>query len=394
MKNVLISAIFIIFLLLVSGCVAPQQSVTCTSIKSTPSLFPVTTLAESPQIIQDPNLIRGQANITNTISSSQKIPDAPSPSGTGLGNDFSGKYIDVHVHFQPSAFSVKDLIKSMDQEGIEIAINMQPPSHIFQNRNPKEYGIPNDFKAYPGRVLFLYGGPAASLLDSVVKRGSYSESEQEQYINFLEDAMKSGYYCGFGEIALRHKAIATKESGQSDVTVPGDHPWMFIMSDIAAKYDVPIDIHMEASPKDVARLEKLLYHNNQTKIIWDHAGWQKTPAGLEYPDYVTPELWRKLFDQHPNLYTSIKIRPDSPGMDPSHINIFDSDNRIRADWMQLFRDYPDRFLIGSDIKPGQGIPSDGFEFILDHRNLLKQLSSEIERKFERENAIKIFKIAI
>lgn len=84
------------------------------------------------------------------------------------------------------------------------------------------------------------------------------------------------------------------------------------MSDIAAKYDVPI-------------------------IHWSNTG------------KATPQLMRQLMEKHPNLYSSIKIRiADTPEM--MAVSIFDSDGKVKHEWMALFNDYPDRFMIGSDIK--------------------------------------------
>ena len=307
---------------------------------------------------------------------------------TGVNNSFSGKYIDVLVHFKPVDIPAEDVIKNMDASGIETAINIQTVSDIAHNHSPEGYGFPDSFSSYPGRIYFLYGNPGLSLLDSVVTRGSYTESEQQQYTRLLEDGMTSGEYVGFGQVGLRH--MPDKNPGEADITIPGDHPWMFIMSDTAAKYDVPIEVHMDVQPDDLAGLEKLLYHNNSTKIIWENAGWQT--SGPNVPkDYVNPGVWRTLFEEHPNLYTSIKIRPDQRTGAKSQVNIFDGNNQIRPDWMQLFEDYPDRFMMGCDLKPNiTNHTTDGFEDTRYCINLLQQLPPDIERNFERDNAIKIY----
>ncbi len=323
-------------------------------------------------------------------NTTQATPQATQSSGTGSNNSFSGKYIDVNVHFKPADMSVEDLIKNMDNSGLDTAINLQTVSDIFHNNDPKGYGFPDSFKSYPGRILFLYGNPGLSLLDSVVTRGSYTGSEQQQYIQDLEDAMKSGEYVGFGQVGLRH--MPDKNPGEADIIIPGDHPWMFIMSDIAAKYNVPIEIHMDVQPDDLARLEKLLYHNNNTKIIWENAGWQT--SGPDAPtDYVSPDLWRKLFEQHPSLYTSIKIRPNMGTGAKNRVDIFDKNNQIKPEWMQLFEDYPNRFMMGCDLKPNiTNHTTDGFENTQFCINLLQQLPPNIERKFERDNAITIYNL--
>jgi hypothetical protein len=287
---------------------------------------------------------------------------------------FKGRYVDVHTHIMPAGMSLEEIIKNMDTEGIDTMVIMETPTAIYKGTPQAEYGIPNAAEKYPARFIALYGGEAITLLDSVAT-GSYSESDEKRYITLLEDAMKSGKYRGFGEIALRHVSL---DGEGADVTIPGDHPWMFIMSDIAAKYDVPIDIHLdfESADKGIAGLEKLLDHNNKTKIIWSHTSWSRVDK------FVSVDLMRQLLERHPNLYSSIKIQT-LPGW-------IEEDKSINSDWLDLFKDYPERFMVGSDIKPGE---RDGeFKFIKMHRNFLKQLPPEILKAFERDNAEEIFRI--
>jgi len=79
------------------------------------------------------------------------------------------------------------------------------------------------------------------------------------------------------------------------------HPWTLILSDIAAKNDVVIDIHMEATDETISAIGRLLAHNRNAKIIWAHAGW--SVLGM-----ATANAWERLMARHPNLYGSIKHR--------------------------------------------------------------------------------------
>jgi len=271
--------------------------------------------------------------------------------------------------------SLTEIIQNMDKEGIDMMVIMEVPTAIYQGMPQTDYGIPDAAEKYPGRFIVLYGGEAITLLDSVATKGSYTKADEEKFIALIEYAMKSGKYRGFGEIALRHVSLGGEGA---DVTVPGDHPWMNIMSDIAAKYDLPIDIHMdlEGTNKGIAGLEKLLDHNNKTKIIWSHTAWARTR------EFVSAELMRQLLEKHPNLYSSIKIQTETGFMD--------KDNRIKSEWLALFKDYPERFMTGSDIKPGQR--DNEFVYIINHRKFLEQLPPEILKRIERDNAKEIFKI--
>jgi len=296
-------------------------------------------------------------------------------------------FIDVHVHLFPTIMDVSDITSNMDKYGVTKMVNMQEPCEIYTNTPPSHEGIPDLSEKYPDKFISLYAGEPVHLLDQVATSGSYTQTDQEQYTSLLEKAMQSGKYRGFGEIALLHGWITSGglsgkgNSGCAQVSVPGDHPWMFIMSDIAAKYNVPIDIHMEHPDVMLPGFERLLDHNRNTTIIWSHTGW----ITGEYSP--TPEQWRELLEKHPNLYGSIKCRPYTAG---DLVPLVQEDKTINDKWLQLFEDYPDRFMIGSDIKPGQRAGE--FDFLFPYRQLLKDLPQDVRVKIAQGNAKRIFRI--
>ena len=63
---------------------------------------------------------------------------------------------------------------------------------------------------------------------------------------------------------------------------------------------------------------------------------------------TTPAIARQIFavrflQSNPNLYMEIKADPASPGK-----NYPMADGKIKPDWLKLYQDFPDRFIIGSD----------------------------------------------
>ncbi|MEI7580014.1 MAG: TatD family hydrolase [bacterium] len=302
---------------------------------------------------------------------------------------FAGRYIDIHAHINTSGMSISEIIKNMDTEGIDKMVIMKPPASVPVDTPQSDFAIPDAASQYPNRFAVLYGGEAIAMLERAATSGKYSQAEEDQFISLLEKEMKSGTYCGIGEIGLRHYVPTSGKSNVAyDLTIPGNHPWMFIMSDIAAKYNMPIDVHMEATAETIKGLEKLLDHNVNTKIIWDHTGWSHTVNKTAYySEMATAELMGQLMEKHPNLYSSIKMRKENQN---SPIYIFNSNSEIKPEWLAIFTKYPDRFMMGSDIKPG--IDQEQFPIIKDHRKFLSQLPSEILKKIERENAEKIFKL--
>jgi predicted TIM-barrel fold metal-dependent hydrolase len=324
------------------------------------SITPISTytIPESPSLI--------------TTKATQR-PARPTPSISSGDTSEKTKihFIDVHVHLRP--LSMNGVVESMDTYGIDRMVNMEEPPDIFFGHGSSIYGIPDLSEQNPDRFISLYSDGAVYMLD-IAARTSYTEEDQKKYTSLLENAMKSGKYRGFGEVAIRH---TPKESG-ADITVPANHPWMFIMSDIAARYDVPIDIHMEDPDAMLPGFERLLDYNRNTTIIWDHTGWELSGA--------TPTVWRQLLIRHPNLYGSIKCRPSGSS---DSVPLFLEDKTINKEWMELFTEFPGRFMIGSDIKPGH---KEGLELIPNHIQVLKSLPPDVRDKIARENAIRIFKI--
>jgi len=199
---------------------------------------------------------------------------------------------------------------------------------------------------------------------------------------------------GFGEMAAEHFPSSTPYE-----TAPPDHPLFLLLADIAAQHGVPICIHMEAVPQDmdlpaplksppnpprlhanIAAFERLLAHNPRAKIVWAHLGWDTT-------GYRTPELTRRLLEVHPNLFMEIKLDPLDTEKNSPLTN--GASGTIKSEWLKLFADFQDRFVIGSDqhYDPPATVPlARGQQNAL----LTDQLPTDLKRKIGMENALRIY----
>jgi predicted TIM-barrel fold metal-dependent hydrolase len=290
-------------------------------------------------------------------------------------------FVDAHAHIMPGKYpmSQENILDLMKMEGIDRMVIMEPPATGPDDAS-EEYGIPAASDEYPDKFISLYGGEAKAVLEENAESEEISEEDMQAFGKLLEDAMETKKYRGFGEIGLRHFGHGDYEGG--DLTIPGDHPFMLIMSDVAAKYKVPIDVHMEADNGTIAGLIKLLDNNENATIIWSHAGWSNTGE-------ATPEVMGRLMKDHPNLYSSIKLRkPESDEM--AAASILSQNGTIKKEWLKLFTDYPDRFMIGTDIKLGFGEESNYTQIIGMHRDFLGHLPQDIAKKIGTENAAKVF----
>ena len=126
---------------------------------------------------------------------------------------------------------------------IKKMIIMPPPF------SPKHHGIydlehlADIVKKYPDRFAFLGGGETLNvIIQEAVHDGRISSQQRRLFIERAREILSMGAI-GFGEFAIEHLCLGRKHNYQS---APADHPLFILLADIAAKYGVPIDIHMEA----------------------------------------------------------------------------------------------------------------------------------------------------
>ena len=226
------------------------------------------------------------------------------------------------------------------------------------------------------------------MIQQSVRSGDSGAAIQRKFRERAENLLRMGA-AGFGEMAAEHFAGGTPYQ-----FAPPDHPLFLLLADIAAQHDVPIDLHMEAVPRamplppnlnsppnppqlheNISALERLLEHNRRAKIIWAHLGSDGT-------GYRTPDLCRRLLQKHSNLYMEIKEDPKALGQ-----NFLMTGDKIKPEWLKLFEDFPDRFIIGSDQHyPEPSGPPRWQEVVL----LFNQLPANLRRSIGTENVAHIY----
>jgi predicted TIM-barrel fold metal-dependent hydrolase len=221
---------------------------------------------------------------------------------------------------------------------------------------------------------------------------------QRKFKERAEDLLRKGAV-GFGELSTGHLSLPSSPVKDYEYA-PADHPLLLMLADLAAERGVPIDIHMEAVtqtiplpaglqqpanppqlPENIAAFERLLKHNPRAKIIWAHAGG-------DFTGYRTPDLCRRLLAAHPNLYMEIKVDPASLGKNP----VVAADGKIKPDWLKLFQDFPNQFVIGSDQHYGPNPPTGQarWQAVV---NVLNQLPADLRRKIGMDNALRLYPAA-
>jgi len=340
-------------------------------------------------------LLVGACFLFTHVAAGQQGND-PGKSRTAVLTPTSVPYIDAHTHIyqlDPEG-AVTLILSAMERlNGAKAFIQTEPYGPDNPGRWDAEMILPA-VKKHPDKLAVLGGGGTLNpMILEAYRSGNASPEVRKKFRERAEELLRLGVV-GFGELSIEH--LSLPQSPVKDYEyAPADSPLMLLLADIAAEHNVPIDLHMEALPQtiptpaeygppnprelhgNIAAFEKLLSHNPRAKIIWAH-------AGSDNIGYRTPELSRRLLQAHPNLYMEIKYDPGFPGKDPPIV-----DGKLKPEWLKLYADFPDRFIIGSDqhFDPPATAPLARAQ---QNALLLNQLPSELRKKVATENALRIY----
>ncbi len=328
----------------------------------------------------------------------------------GIGTEGPECFIDTHVHlhgkYGRAGQEVVDYeaaadkaFETMDEIGVDKALVMPPPISADPNQRGKyDYTeLLEVTKKHRKQLGFLGGGGTLNPMIQQAADTSKITSETRRSFEEKADEIVSAGAVGFGEMTALHFSFRAEHPYEE---VRPDHPLFLLLADIAARKNVPIDLHMEAVSSDIPlpdelqsppnpeevdenieAFKKLLSHNRAARIVWVHAGWDTT-------GHRTVKLMRKLLKSNPNLYMSLKTvgrgreenRPDENG-------------KIKSEWKDLIAEFPNRFVVGSDqfySVPGTrrvGPPSTKSTW-----NLVGQLPSNVASKVVCDNARSIYRL--
>jgi predicted TIM-barrel fold metal-dependent hydrolase len=315
---------------------------------------------------------------------------------TAVLKPVSAPYIDGHTHIdQNHAEEAVDLLlRAIDGlNGARVLIQTEP----YGPYNPTAWDLEKILPAvskHPDKMRALAGGGTLNpMIIEAADKGTTTPEMLKKFRDKAEELLKMGA-AGFGEMSIEHFSLPQSPVKDYEYA-PADSPLMLLLADIAAEHNVPIDLHMEALPTDIPRpagmqepnppmlhgniaaFERLLAHNRNTKLIWAH-------AGSDNVGFRTPDLMRGLMQRHPNLYLEIKYDPGFPGKDPPV-----ADGKLKPEWLKLYQDFPDRFLIGSDqhFDPPATVP---FARSQQNANLLDQLPPDLRQKIAIDNPTRLY----
>ncbi len=304
--------------------------------------------------------------------------------------------IDTHAHVIRNRRGNPDrtaaaALSAMDENRVATTI-LLPPPFPQGHRGAYDWRVLAPLvRGHPSRFAFVAGGDSLNGMIQAVEADSVTPKSIREFEEEAAAIVKAGAV-GFGEIAVEH--FSSGRGGHPYESTRPDHPLLLALADIAAKHAIPIDLHMEAVPRDmpfprqrgaanperlrenISAFERLLAHNRGARIVWAHAGWDLTGER-------TVSLMRTLLGKHANLYMSIKLDPQGG----QKTWPFDPDGGIRPPWLALLREFPDRFVIGSDQ-----FFDEGTERVALTRKFIDALPPDIARVVSSENAKHIYRL--
>ena len=290
--------------------------------------------------------------------------------------------------------AVSAALALMDRFGITFAILSPPPS---PSGRESAYGLQElqaVVRQHPTRFAFSAGGESLNPTIQSTPAVGVTPDALRRFQDEAKAIAQSGA-AAFGELAAEHFSFHIGNHPYENA--PPDHPLLLALADIAAQYDMPIELHMEAVPRDmpfpdakiagppnpanlhenISAFERLLDHNRKARIVWVHAGWDLTGER-------TVQLMRALLQRHPNLYMSVKSDPaGTPATAP-----FKAGGGLKPGWIAMLQAFPDRFVVGSDQFYDQA------EVIRTHRAraFVDALPANLARKITSENVKHIYRL--
>ncbi|MBI4411962.1 MAG: amidohydrolase family protein [Deltaproteobacteria bacterium] len=294
------------------------------------------------------------------------------------------------------------LISRMDQYGVEKSIIMPPPMSPENRDSSLASELIRIAKKYPGR---LYVGLGGSTLNSTIQEYKDKTVTDEVTAQFTAEANRlAGLGIKvFGEMTALHFSLG---EGHPFEEVSPDHPLFLLLADIAARSNIPIDLHMTAIEADmplperlkqnranpatikenITAFERLLTHNRSAKIVWQHIGRGEPGVSGSVVD-----LLRRLLNTHSNLYMAIAIPEQKEGRPGHPARAVDEKGTIRPEWKKLLEEFPDRFMIGTDqFSAKSELQGQLKNDASASWNFLSQLPADLAQKISRDNAERVY----
>ncbi|PJE78399.1 hypothetical protein CI610_02663 [invertebrate metagenome] len=258
-----------------------------------------------------------------------------------------------YVDFMQETAGIHSLLKAMDQAHVSDSMLTGLPVAKKWSANAPER--PRYFQGDDASVYWFSG------TDEIVARAieSLPLSQQKRFHPFISGfnptdlnaanhierqlQWRPGFWQGIGEILTRHDDLTALTDGEKARV---NHPALHRVYQLAAKHQLPVLIHAnitsarEDKPLYLDELEEAFSKNPDTTFIWAHAGTSSATLRNNDLTFVQP-LVRQLLEKYDNLNIMLSWTIKQL--------IYNKNGQPNPKWIKLVNDYPDRFMLGSDL---------------------------------------------
>lgn len=301
---------------------------------------------------------------------------------------YEGPIVDAHGHLGAS-FDWETMVETMDRNKVTLRTVMAryyPGPEGGRDLPGSDEGALQLAERYPGRFFPLVGMQLPLLTGSHKWRSP--DREVERLIEETQRKLATGRFFGIGEFIVRHWAYSRGRHAEQENPVYST--FMQRMSVLAARFDVPMVIHMEGYPALIDDFSRLLAEYPDVRFVWAHnCGRSKAP------------VVRGMLARHPNLFCDLANMTNVgntgygigwPRME-EFTALIERDGVLFPEMKELFEEFSDRFMLGMDVAHAPGNSLENYSRRAHRfRELLGQLRPGTAKKLAETNAIRIFKL--
>ena len=301
---------------------------------------------------------------------------------------YTGPMIDAHGHLGAS-FDWDKMVNIMDRNNISRQIFM--PRYYRAPAGSADLPGSDDLALelaanYPSHFFPLVGMQRPELTGA--SKWHNPDATVEAILNETEAKLATGRFWGIGEVIVKHFSYSSGR--HAELENPIYSSFMQRLSKLAARFDVPIVLHMEGAPRSVKDFAHLLRKNSQVRYVWAHnCGRSKAP------------VIRAMLENHPNLYCDLASMTNVgksgygigwPRME-EYSALIEKNGVLFPEMREVYETFPDRFMIGMDVAHAPGMNYKNYGRRAQRfRELLAQLTPQTAAAFADGNAIRIFKL--
>jgi predicted TIM-barrel fold metal-dependent hydrolase len=278
--------------------------------------------------------------------------------------------IDVEFH-HGGKIEIERIIQKMDENGV--ALTWLGPNEKLGSKESL-------------RLNELY--PECFVPTTVHGDGPLWHRGDKEFLEKLSRAARSGKYLAMGEFEARHYR---SDTNNRDVHLPVDSETMQVVFELSSTTGLPFLLHHEAEDTLLPELERMLVKHPQAKMIWCHAGRNRNY--WTWKKFREADAARDFLKRFPNLYFDlVQSKPGSKYGPTGYVEglLYDNSRGVSLDaqWKKLLDEFPERFLIGSDINTGR-FPN-YYQVIHTFRSVvLREVKKETAEKIAFKNAWKL-----